>query len=127
MGGERGGAGEERACHQHGGVHLAECGERQQDGTGGPDEGVDGVPHRIEPGDLVGKELDDEHRCGDADDPGVGECGEVGVGSGEFDPLEPDRQSRDERGEVKIHPGEGGEAEGDAELVEQSHGAVGIR
>lgn len=122
MGGEGGGAGEECADDEEGGVHVSEGGEGEHDGTGGTDDGVDGVPEGVEPGDFVGEEFDDEHDGGGADDPWVSEDGEVGVGAGEFDPVESNSEAGDEGGEVEVDPGEGGEAEGDAKLVEQAHG-----
>ena len=122
MGGEGGGAGEERADDEEGGVHVSECGEGEHDGASGADDGVDGVPEGVEPGDFIGEEFDGEHDGGGGDDPGVSESGEVGVGAGEFDPVESNSQTCDEGGEVEVDPGEGGEAEGDAKLVEQAHG-----
>src|SRR4051812_8925061 len=84
---------------------------------------VNGVPCGIDPRDFVGKKFEEVEDPGDGDDPRLPEDFERLVFGRERDPMEMDGETGDENGEVKIDPGEAGEAERDGDRVESIHGA----
>src|ERR1700736_2971621 len=92
--------------------------ERPTDRT---DDGVHGVPRRIDPRNFVGEEFDEIENAGNRDDHRVPEHFERLVGGGERDPVEMNWETGGENREVKIDPGESSQTEGHGEEIEFSH------
>ena len=87
-----------------------------------PDNGVNGVPGGIDPRNFIGKKLQEIEHAGDRDDGGMAEDFERLILRRERDPMLIHRQAGDEDGQIKIDPGEGGQAECNPEKVELFHG-----
>ena len=75
------------------------------------------VPRRIDPGDLVGEELQREEHGGDPEDQRVGEDGQPLPAGRQPDPAEVDGQADEERRPVETQP------RGEAEPEQPSRGA----
>src|SRR6476620_12466226 len=89
-----------------------------------PDDGVDRVPRRIDPRHFVGEKFKQVQDAGEDNDPGLAEDLERLVAGRKRDPMEMDRETGDENGEVKIDAGKTGEAESDSDRIEAIHGGI---
>ena len=96
---------------------LAQRGDRDQRAAERADEGVDGVPQRVDPRHLVGDELDGVEHDRGADDPVVVEDREL---RRQLDPVEPRGQSEHGHGRVEVDAGGQREAERAAQRGQQS-------
>ena len=94
--------------------------EREQGAAQGPDDAVNRVPDRIDPGDLVGKELGERADRRDAQHPRVGEDLQRREMFGERQPAETHRDAGRQYGEVEPPAGEEAEAAGDAQNLDDS-------
>ena len=104
-------------CHDYreGGTWMAKhlnCKERAADR---PNHSVNGVPHRIDPGDFIGKEFQEIENAGDRDDPRITEDLKRLVLRREGDPVKMDSQAGGEDCQVKVDSGKRGETERDAQ------------
>jgi hypothetical protein len=121
VGDEGGAAGEEGDDDLHGGVEFAEDADGEEAAAYRSNEGVDGIPKGIDPGNFVGKKFEDKEETGSDEDGIISEDGEIGKFIGKGEEVEADGEPGDEGGEVEVDAGEGGEAEGDGEGIEDVH------
>src|SRR4029434_8102531 len=136
-------SGEPRRCFR--GVRNEACASRKQRdddrkrGTGGTEHldrkqsaadranhGVDCVPDRIDPRNLIGEEFEQIENTGDADDPWIAENFERLILRREIDPVKVDCEASGQNGEVKINTCERSETESDAEEVKPFHRAISV-
>ena len=89
--------------------HL-NCKERAADR---PNHSVNGIPHRIDPRNFIGKEFQEIENAGDGDDPRVTEDLKRLVLRRQGNPVKMDSQAGGENRQVKIDPGKRGETERD--------------
>ena len=115
---------EERNQDGHGGAGMAEHLNGEQRAANRSDDGVHGVPDRIDPRNFVGQEFEQVEAAGDADDPGIGQNIERLILRPECDPVEMDRQTGDEHRQIQIDPGERGEPERDGKEVQSIHAEI---
>ena len=109
------------------GSGMAEHLNREERAADRPDDGVNGVPGRIHPRDFVREKFEEIENARDRDDPGMAEDFERLIVRREDDPVQVYRQAGDEDGEVKIDPGETGQAERHAQKVESFHAEISVR
>ena len=124
VGDEAGAAGQQNQEHVESRSGMAEHLNREQGAADGPDDGVNGVPGRIHPRDFVREKFQKIENARDRDDPGMAEDFERMIVRRENDPVLVYRQAGDEDGEVKIDPGETGQAERHAQKVESFHAEI---
>src|SRR4029077_18356778 len=98
--------------------HL-DCKERAADR---PNHSVNGIPHRIDPGDFIGKEFQEIETAGNGDDPRVTEDLKRLVLRRQGNPVKMDSQAGGENRQVKIDPRKCGETERDGEQIQSLHG-----
>src|SRR5436190_1989375 len=98
--------------------HL-NCKERASDR---PNYSVNGIPHRIDPGNFIGKEFQKIENAGDGDDPRVTEDLKRLVLRRQGDPVKMDSQAGGENGQVKVDPRKRGETQRDGKQIEFFHG-----
>jgi hypothetical protein len=103
---------------------MAQHLDRKQRSPDRPDDGVDGVPGGIDPGNFVGEKFQEIEDASDGNDPGLAEDFERLVIRRENDPVLMDGEAGDEDGEVKIDARETGEPERHAQQVESFHGEI---
>ena len=124
VGDEAGAAGQQNQEHVEGRSGMAEHLNREERAADRPDDGVNGVPGRIDPRDFVREKFEEIENARDRDDPGMAEDFERLIVRREDDPVLVYRQAGDEDGEVKIDPGETGQAERNAQKVESFHAEI---
>ena len=98
--------------------HL-DCKQRTANGT---NHGVNSVPDRIDPWNLVGEEFQEIENACDGDDPRVTEDVEGMVLRRERDPMKVNSQPANEDRQVKIDPRKRGETERDGKQIQSLHG-----
>src|SRR5213592_4851813 len=98
--------------------HL-DCKQRTTDRT---NHGVNSVPDRIDPRNLVGEEFQEIENACDGDDPGVTEDVEGLVLRRQRDPMKVNGQPGNEDRQVKIDPRKRGKTEGDSKQIKPLHG-----
>ena len=86
-----------------------------------PNHGVNGVPHRIDPRNLIDEKFQEIENACDGDDPRATKDLEGLVLRRQRDPMKVNGQPGDEDRQVKIDPGERGETESDSEKVQSFH------
>ena len=97
--------------------HL-NCKERAADG---PNHSVNSIPHRIDPGNFIGKEFQEIENAGDGDDPGVTEDLKRLILRRQRDPVKMNSQTGGENGQVKVNPRKRGETERDRKQIQPLH------
>ena len=103
---------------------MAQRLDREKRATDGPDDRVNGVPGGIDPGNFVGKKLEEIQKAGEDDDPRLAKDFERLEAGGENDPMLVDGQAGDEDGEVKIDARETSEPQRHAQQVESIHAEI---
>jgi hypothetical protein len=102
MRGEAGDACED-ACHDLvrgvGGAHDV---EGEEDGAGGADDGVEGVPETVDPWDFIDEGLEQEEQEGDGHDGWVGDEAEDVWSADGLEPAHAASEACEEGGEVEI-------------------------
>ncbi len=121
---EAGAAGQQDEEHVESRSGMAEHLNGEQRAADWPDDGVHRVPGRIDPRDFVREKFEEIKDARDGDDPGMAEDFEGMVVRRENDPVLIDGEAGDEDGQVKIDPGQTGQAERDAQKVESFHAEI---
>ena len=103
---------------------LTQNADRNERATDRPDDGVNGVPRRVDPRNFVREKFQNVERARDPKDEGMAQNGERLVGRTQDDPMLMDREAGNENRQVKINAGEAGEAKRDAEELEVIHGEI---
>ena len=104
------------------GIGMAKHADREQCSAHRPDDRVDRVPRRIDPGNLVGEKFEEIEDTRDRDDDRISQHFERLVLRRECDPMLVHGETGYENGQVKIDPRQRGEAKGNPEKVELFHG-----
>src|SRR4029077_21185009 len=86
-----------------------------------PNDSVNGIPHRIDPGNFIGKEFQEIENTGDGDDPRVTEDLKRLILRRQGDPVKMNSQSGGENGQVKVNPRKRGETERDRKQIQSLH------
>lgn len=94
---------------------------RQQRAADWANDGVDRVPDRIEPWNLVCEEFKEIENAGDADNPRVAENFERLILRREGYPMKMNCKPGGKNGEVKIDASQSREAEGNREEIQSFH------
>ena len=89
-----------------------------------PDECMDGIPGGIDPGYFVSKKFEEIENTSERDDPRLAEDFERLVIRRKDNPMLIDCETGDKDSQVKIDPGETGQAERNAQKVESFHAKV---
>ena len=97
--------------------HL-NCKERA---ANGPNHSVNGIPHRIDPRDFIGKELQEIENAGDGDDPRITKDLKRLVLRRQGDPVKMNSQAGGENCQVKVDPRKRGETERDGKQIQSLH------
>jgi len=100
---------------------MAEHLDCKQRTTDRPNHGVNSVPDRIDPRNLVGEEFQEIENARDGDDPRVTEDVEGLVLRRQRDPMKVNSQPGNEDRQVKIDPRKGGKTESDSKEVQSFH------
>ena len=87
-------------------------------------DGMDRVPHGIDPRDLVGKKFERIQNASDADDPWIAEDLEGLVLSGQGDPVEVNGQPGGQNRQVQIDPGQRSQAKRHRQQIQSFHAAT---
>jgi hypothetical protein len=97
--------------------HL-NCKERAANGS---NHSVNGIPHRIDPRDFIGKELQQIENAGDGDDPRITKDLKRLVLRRQGDPVKMNSQTGGENCQVKVDPRKRGETERDGKQIQSLH------
>ena len=89
----------------------------QQRATDWANNGVHGIPGRIEPRDFVGKKFEQIQNARDGDHERMSKDLERLILRRQCDPMEMNGQTGREDGQVKIHSGKGRQSECDAKQI----------
>lgn len=108
---------EKRDDHGESRAGMAQHLNRKQGATDWTDHGVDSVPDRIDPRDLVREEFEKIKNAGNNDDRRMSENIERLIVGTKCDPMKMNRESGRENCEVEIDSGERGETKCNAEQV----------
>ena len=95
--------------------------DRKQRSADRPDDGMDGVPGRVDPRDFVGEKFQEIERTGNPKNERIAQDGERLVGRTEDDPMLVDRQAGHKNRQIKIETSEAGQAERDTEELQLIH------
>jgi hypothetical protein len=94
---------------------------REQSATNRTNHRVHRVPDGINPWNLVSEKFENIENTRDADDPRVAEDFERLILRRENDPVKMECQPSRKHGEIKINPGERGEAESHGHHIDSFH------
>jgi hypothetical protein len=121
VGDEAGPARHKRDDHIEGRAGLTQDTNRKEGTADRPNDGVHGIPGRVDPGDFIGEKFQHVERARDPKDERIAENGERLVGWGEHNPVLINGEAGDENGQIKIDPGQTGKAKGNAEQLQLIH------
>ena len=92
--------------------------------TNRPNDRMHCVPGGIDPRDFVGEKLEHVECAREPENERVAKDGERLILRRQHHPMQMNRESGEENGEVKINAGEAGETEGHSEQFELVHGEL---
>ena len=95
--------------------------DREQCAADRANDGMDGVPDRIDPWNFVGAKFKEIENAGDANNPRVAKNLERLILRRQMDPVKMNRKSSGENGKVKIKASESRKAERDREKIQSFH------
>ena len=98
--------------------------DREQCAANRSNYSVDNVPCGIDPRNFVREKFEEIENARDRDDPRMAEDFERMIVRREDNPVQVYREAGDENGEVKIDPGETGQAKRDAQKIESFHAEI---
>src|SRR5437868_5904471 len=99
---ERSGPGQEHDEDAQSGARVTEHLDRKEGTADRSNDGVDGVPGRIDPGNLIGKKFEQKKNASNRDNEGVTQNGERLVWGRERDPVLMNSEASGEYGKIKI-------------------------
>ena len=102
-------------------ARLSQDPNRKQRSADRANDGMDGVPGRVDPRDFIGEELQQIERTRDPKNEWIAEDAERLVGRAEHDPMLVDRQAGHKNREIKIETSEAGKAERDTKELQLIH------
>ena len=103
-------------------IPVAQHHHSQQSSAHRTDRGVHRIPGRVNPRNFVRRELHGKEQSGSRQDPRISQHFQPLVFRGEGDPIKADGQTGEKDGQVKIQPGQSGQADRDTEKLEDFHG-----
>ena len=117
-----GSAGQHRNDDFESGLYGTQSVHREKAATDRPNQRMNRIPKRIDPGDFIGEKFKAEKDRSDGNHRRFAQHHQFRIFHGNIHPAEIDRRSGNQNDKIKIETGEGRKAEGNSQCFEHFHG-----